>query len=116
MCFLASLCVSVRLSAPCHVATCFFLLLLLLLLLFISHSSQLSFVLFHLMHYWQLSCGCIECLCVCFLESLCALVRLSALCHIATCFFVVVVHFSLVTTLFCFISLDTLLATFLWLY
>ena len=46
--------------------------------------------------------------------------RLSASCHVRTCFFVVVVvvvvHFSLVTTLFCFISLDTLLATFLWLY
>ena len=39
-------------------------------------------------------------------------VRLSAPCHIATCFFVVVVHFSLVTTLFCFISLDTLLGNF----
>ena len=36
-------------------------------------------------------------------------VRLSASCHIVTCFFVDVVHFSLVTTLFCFISLDTLL-------
>ena len=43
-------------------------------------------------------------------------VRLSAWCHIATCFFVDVVDFSLMTTLFCFISLDTLLATFLWLY
>ena len=42
--------------------------------------------------------------------------RLSALCHVTTCFFVVVVHFSLMTTLFCFISLGTLLATFLWLY
>ena len=52
--------------------------------------------------------------------SLCTFARLSASCiasHcIMTCFFVVVVHFSLVTTLFCFISLDTLLATFLYLY
>ena len=32
------------------------------------------------------------------------------------CFFVVVVHFSLVMTLFCFISLGKLLAMFLWLY
>ena len=40
-------------------------------------------------------------------------VRLSACCHIATCFFVDVVDFSLVTTLFCFISLDTLLGNFL---
>ena len=87
-----------------------------LLLLFISHSSQLTFVLFHLIHYWQLSCGCIECLCLCFLESLCISARLSALCHIVTCFFVVVVHFSLIAILFCFISLDTLLATFLCLY
>ena len=49
---------------------------------------------------------------MCFLESLCTLVRLSASCHIVTCFFVVVVHFSLVTTLFCFISLDTLLGNY----
>ena len=39
-------------------------------------------------------------------------VMLSASCHIVTCFFVDVVDFSLMTTLFCFISLDTLLATF----
>ena len=40
-------------------------------------------------------------------------VRLSASCHTMTCFFVVVVvHFSLVTTLFCFISLNTLLGNF----
>ena len=39
-------------------------------------------------------------------------VRLSASCHVATCFFDVVVHFSLVTTLFCFISFDTLLGNF----
>ena len=38
--------------------------------------------------------------------------RLSVLCHIVTCFFVVVVHFSLMATLFCFISLSTLLAFF----
>ena len=50
---------------------------------------------------------------MCFLATLCISVRLSALCHIATCFFVVVVDFSLVTILFCFISLGTLLATFL---
>ena len=43
-------------------------------------------------------------------------VMLSASCHIVTCFFVDVVDFSLMTTLFCFISLDTLLATFLCLY
>ena len=86
------------------------------LLLFISCSSQLSFVLFHLIHYWQLFYVCVECLCVCFLASLCILVRLSASCHIATCFFVDAVDFSLVTTLFCFISLGTLLATFLCLY
>ena len=49
---------------------------------------------------------------MCFLASLCILARLSASCHIITCFFVVVVHFSLVTTLFCFISFDTLMATF----
>ena len=36
-------------------------------------------------------------------------VRLSAWCHIVTCFFVDVVDFSLMTTLFCFISLGTLL-------
>ena len=52
-------------------------------------------------------------------DSLCLSVifaRLSASCHIMTCFFVDVVGFSLMTTLFCFISLDTLLATFLCLY
>ena len=88
--------------------------LLLLLLLFISHSSQLSFVLFHLIHYWQFFCVCIECLWVCFIVSLGVLAKLSASCHVVTCFFVDAdaVHFSLVTTLFCFISLDTLLATF----
>ena len=48
--------------------------------------------------------------------SLCILAKLSASCHVVTCFFVDVVDFSLVTTLFCFISLDTLLATFLCLY
>ena len=55
-------------------------------------------------------------MCVCFLASLCVSARLSALCDFATFFFIVVVHFSLVAILFCFISLDTLLATFLWLY
>ena len=53
---------------------------------------------------------------MCFLVSLCVLARLSASCHIVTCFFVVVVvvvvDFSLVTNLFCFISLDTLLGNF----
>ena len=39
-------------------------------------------------------------------------VRLSPSCHVMTCFFVDVVDFSLVTTLFWFISLGTLLATF----
>ena len=44
-------------------------------------------------------------------------VRLSASCHIATCFFVDVVDFSFMTTnSLYFISLGTLLATFLWLY
>ena len=54
-----------------------------------------------------------------FLVSLCILAKLSASCHVATCFFVDVVDFSLVTTLFCFISLDTLLEASnysLWLY
>ena len=50
---------------------------------------------------------------MCFLVSLCVPVKLSATCHIPTCFFVDVVHFSLMTTLFCFISLDTLLGNFL---
>ena len=50
---------------------------------------------------------------MCFLVSLCISVKLSAWCHVATCFFVDVVDFSLMTTLFCFISLDKLLATFL---
>ena len=51
---------------------------------------------------------------MCFLVSLGVLVKLSASCHIVTCFFVDAdaVDFSLVTTLFCFISLDTLLAIF----
>ena len=54
---------------------------------------------------------------VCVLLHLSAIfVRLSASCHIVTCFFVDVVDFSLVTTLFCFKSLDTLLATFVCLY
>ena len=77
---------------------CVTLQLVSFLLLFISHLSQLSFVLFYYIHYWQLFCGCIECLCVCFLTSLCISARLSASCHIATC--VDVVDFSLVTTLF----------------
>ena len=42
--------------------------------------------------------------------------KLSASCHVVTCFFVDAVDFSLVTNLFCFISLDTLLAIFLCLY
>ena len=55
----------------------------------------------------------------------CVSLHLSAICDFcytfcimshSTCFFVVVVHFSLVTPLYCFISLGTLLATFLWLY
>ena len=50
---------------------------------------------------------------MCFLASLCISARLSASCHIVTCIFVDVVDFSLITTLFCFISFDTLLATFL---
>ena len=41
--------------------------------------------------------------------------RLSASYHIATCFFVDVVDFSLMRTCFVFFSLGTLLATF-WLY
>ena len=63
-------------------------------------------------------CVCIDCLCVCFIVSLSILVKLSAPCHVVTCFFVDAdaVDFSLVTPLFCFISLDTLLATFFCLY
>ena len=49
---------------------------------------------------------------MCFLVSLCILARLSASCHVVTCFFVDIVPFSLMTTLFCFISLDTLLGNF----
>ena len=111
MCFLASLCVSARLSASCHIVTCFFVVV-------VVHFSlvTLSFVLFHLIHYWQLFCVWNECLCVCFLASLCVRAKLSASCHITTCFFVDAVDFSLLTTLFCFISLGTLLATFLCLY
>ena len=78
-----------------------------------SPSSQLSFVLFHLIHYWQLFCVCIECLCVCFLASLCNFCEAFCMvshCDLFLCF--VVVHFSLITTLFCFISFDTLLTTF----
>ena len=92
MCFLVSLCVLARLSALCHVATCFFVVVV-----HFSLITTLSFVLFHLIHYWQLSCGCIECLCVCFLASLCILARLSASCHVLTCFFV---DFSLMISLF----------------
>ena len=94
MCFLASLCILVRLSASCHTATCFFVVvvhfsLITTLFCFISFDTLLATF-----------CICVECLCVCFLASLCILARLSALCHIATCFFVFVVHFSLITTLF----------------
>ena len=47
----------------------------------------------------------------------CISLHLGEVKHVVTCFFVVVVvvvvvHFSLMTTLFCFISLDTLLAFF----
>ena len=42
---------------------------------------------------------------MCLLVSLCIIARLSASCCIVTCFFVDVVDFSLMTTLFCFISL-----------
>ena len=65
-------------------------------------------------HYWQLFCDCIEYLCVftCISLHLCKALLLHALCCIATCFFVVVLHFSLMTPLFHFISLDTLLTTF----
>ena len=49
---------------------------------------------------------------MCLVVSLCNFVRLSASCHITTCFFVAGVHFSLVTSLFCFVSLATLLAIF----
>ena len=81
---------------------------------FLTHDNSLLFI--SLCTSLATFCGCIECLCVCLLSSLCILVRLSASCHVMTCFFVVVVHFSLMTTLFCFISLGSLLATFLWLY
>ena len=43
---------------------------------------------------------------VCFLVSLCVPAKLSAYCHVVICFFVVVVHFSLITTLFWFNSFD----------
>ena len=57
------------------------------------------------------------CVYVCvFLHLSVIFVRLSAPCHVATCFFVDVVDFSIMTTLFCSFSLDTLLATFLCLY
>ena len=107
MCFLESLCVLARLSALCHIVTCFFVVvvhfsLVTTLFCFISLDTLLG----------NFFCGCIECLCVCFLASLCILVRLFASCHVATCFFVDVVDFSLVTTLFCFISLDTILGNF----
>ena len=99
-----------RLSAWCHIATCFFadvvdFSLVTTLFCFISLDTLLATF-----------CVCIECLCVCFLVSLSVPAKLSASSHIVTCFFVDAVHFSLVTTLFCFISLDTLLATFLCLY
>ena len=55
-------------------------------------------------------CSCCCCCCCSFPA------KLSASCHVVTCFFVDVVDFSLMTTLFCFISFDTLLATFLCLY
>ena len=108
MCFLASLCVSVRLSALCHITTFVVVVhfsLVTTLFWFISFDTLLTTF-----------CVSIECLCVCFLASLCIPVKLSASCHIATCFFVDAVDFSLVTNLFCFISLDALLATFLCLY
>ena len=73
-----------RLSSSCHIATCFFVDVLDFSLV------TTFFVLFHKVHNWQLFCGCIECLCVCFLALLCVLARLSASCHIATCFFAVV--------------------------
>ena len=166
VCFLASLCVSARLSASCHIVTCFFVVVVVVhfsivttLFCFISldtlsatflwlywvsmwvfscislhlHEAfcvmsccKLFFcwccsfltcdnsLLFYFIRYIirQLFCVCIECLCVCFLASLCILAKLFASCHIATCFFVVVVHFSLMTTLFCFILLGRLLAIF----
>ena len=95
MCFLESLCISARLSASCHIATCFFVVvvhfsLVTTLFCFISFDTLLG----------NFFCGCIECLCVCFLASLCILARLFASCHVMTCFFVDVVDFSLVTTLF----------------
>ena len=98
--------ISVRLSASCHIPTCFFVDV-------VHFSLMTTLFLFHYTHYWPHFCVCIECLCVCLLASLWSLVRLAASCHVMT---FVVVHFSLITTLFCFISLDTLLATFLCLY
>ena len=78
----------VRLSAWCHIVTCFFVDV-------VDFSLMTTlFVLFHKVHYWwhaTILCDCIECLCVCLLASLhCVFVRLSVSCGIVTCFFAVV--------------------------
>ena len=109
MCFLAPLCILARLFLSCRdlflCCCCSFLS---------CHNSFLFYFIRHIIGNFFVSVLSVY-VCVSLHLSV-IFVRLSAWCHIVTCFFVDVVDFSLMTTLFCFISLDTLLATFLCLY
>ena len=93
MCFLVSLCILVKVSASCHILTCFFVDAVdfsLVTTFFISLGTLLATIFVFVLSVY-----------VCVSLHLSAIfVRLSAWCHIVTCFFVDVVDFSLMTTLF----------------
>ena len=81
-----------RLSASCHIVTCFFVDV-------VDFSLMTTlFVLFHQVHYWRhptILCDCIGCWCVCLLASShCVFVRISVPCGITTCFLAVVLSHS----------------------
>ena len=99
MCVCVSLHLSeifVRLSAWCHIAACFFVDVVdfsLMTTLF----CFISFIRYIIGNIFVVVLSVYVCVYLCISG---IFVRLSASCHVATCFFVDVVDFSLVTTLF----------------
>ena len=95
MYFLASLCISAKLSASCHNVTCFFVDVV----GFLTRDNSLLFyfIRYIIGNFFVFVLSVYVCVS---LRLPVIFVRLSAWCHIATCFFVDVVDFSLVTTLF----------------
>ena len=96
-----SLCTIARLSASCIaslcVVTCFFVHVVHFSLVTTLFSLLFYFIRYIIGHFFVVVLSVYGCI---YFSVILIFVRLSASCHIATCFFVDVVDFSLVTTLF----------------